>query len=90
VNNYYLTLLIKENVEEKDRQELLATLTKKMGKVGKEDIWGSRSLDYPIQHQNKAFYAHFEFSADPKDISSLDNTLKLNEDILRYLILKKD
>jgi small subunit ribosomal protein S6 len=90
MNNYYLTLLIKEAVSEKDRKELLAALTKKMGKVEKEDLWGERNLAYQIKHQDKAFYAHFEFSADPKEIKGLDNSLKLNEDVLRYLILKRD
>jgi small subunit ribosomal protein S6 len=90
MQNYLLTLLVNENTGEKERKELLETLTKKMGKVEKEDLWGMRSLTYPIKHQNKAFYAHFEFSSEPGSISDIDKTLKVNEDIIRYLILKKD
>jgi small subunit ribosomal protein S6 len=88
MNNYLVTLLIKENVDEKERKELLASLTKKMGKVEKEDLWGSRSLSYPIMHQGKAYYAHYEFQSEPASISDIDKSLKLNEDVLRYLIVR--
>lgn len=88
-NNYQLTVVIKNDVEEKERKALLDSLTKNFEKVEKEDLWGVRSLAYPIEHQQKAYYAYFEFSADPTKISSIDKSLKLNEDILRYLIIRR-
>lgn len=90
MNSYLLTLVIKADVSDKDRQELLESVTKQFDKVSKEDLWGNKNFAYPIQHQTKGFYAHYEFEADPKTISSLDKNLKLNEDILRYLLLRKD
>ncbi len=88
-NSYLLTFLIKEEIDEKERKALLDSITKKFAKLGKEDLWGSRSLVYPIKRQEKAFYAHYEFEADPADISSIDKMIKLNEDILRYLIVRR-
>ncbi|MBI3486309.1 30S ribosomal protein S6 [Candidatus Daviesbacteria bacterium] len=88
--NYNLTLVIKNEVDEKARKELLDSITQKFGKLVKEDLWGVRDLAYPIKHQDKAFYANFEFEAEPKNISSLDKMVKLNEDILRYLLIKRD
>lgn len=90
MNNYYLTLVVSNKLDEKERKELLDSISKKINKVEKEDSWGMRSLAYPIKHQEKGFYAHLEFKADPKEISSLDKMIKLNEDIIRYLLLKKD
>lgn len=99
MNNYALTVLIKPDLEENVRQELLGTVKKKIsgndkktnsaeGSLVKEDLWGNRELAYPIKKQQKAFYAHFEFEANPGDISSLDKSLKLEEDIIRYLLVR--
>lgn len=87
---YQLTVLMKNDLEDKARQELLDGVKKNFGKLTKEDLWGSRSLAYPIKHQDKAFYVHYEFEAEPKTIPALDKNLKLNEDIIRFLLLKKD
>lgn len=89
MNSYLLTVVIKPSVEEKERKELLESLIKRFGKLTKEDIWGSRDLSYPILHLTKAFFAHFEFDSEPKTIFDLDKSLKLNEDVLRYLLIRK-
>lgn len=89
MNSYQLTVLVKNELPEKDRTELLAGITKAFGKLVKEDLWGSKNLSYPIQHQTQAFYAHYEFESDPKTIFALDKSVKLNEDILRYLLIRK-
>jgi len=57
--------------------------------VVKEDLWGVRDLVYPIKKQSKGFYAHFEILADPKNAKGLDKTLKVEEDILRYLLVRR-
>lgn len=89
MNSYLLTLLIKDSLDEKERATLLESLTKQFGKVTKEDLWGVKDLVYPIKRANKAYYAHFEFEGEAKDIPSLDKSLKLNEDVIRYLLIRK-
>ena len=93
MNQYYLTLVLKPDLEEKERKELLDDVKKKMagdsGKLSKEDIWGARDLAYPINKQTKGFYAHFEFETEPKLIKALDKNLKIEENILRYLLVRR-
>ena len=93
MNSYYLTLVLKPDLEEKERKALLDSMVKKLvgedGKVTKEDLWGSKDLAYPIKRQTKGFFAHFEISAEPKNAKGLDKSLKVEEDILRYLIIKR-
>jgi small subunit ribosomal protein S6 len=86
MNNYFLTLVIKN--DEKARKEVLDSLTKKLG--GKLDDWGSRDLAYPIKHQTKGFYAHFTFEADPSLAKDLDKSLRVEEDILRFLLIRNE
>jgi small subunit ribosomal protein S6 len=88
MNNYRLTLLVKNDLAEGARKALFDDVVKSFGKVTKEDIWGARGLSYPIQHQSQAFFAHFEFESEPSTIAPLDKKLKLNEDVIRYLLLK--
>jgi len=76
-------------MEEKVRKELLEGLKKKFDKVIKEDLWGLRDLAYPIKKQTKGFYAHFEIEAEPKNAKGLDKILKVEEDIIRYLLVRK-
>lgn len=93
MNLYYLTLVIKGELEEKDRKDLLDSAVKKLvgsdGKIVKEDLWGARPLAYTIKRQTKGYYAHFEVEADPKEAKGLDKSLELEEDVLRYLLIRK-
>ncbi|MCL5409720.1 MAG: 30S ribosomal protein S6 [Patescibacteria group bacterium] len=88
MNNYALTLIIKPDLDEKARQSILASVTKQMDKVEKEEMWGAKDLVYPIKHLNKGWYAHYLFTASPDKISPLDKALKINEDVIRYLIVR--
>ena len=80
-------------MEEKERKAFLDSLVKKVvgtdGKVVKEDLWGVRDLAYKIKKDTKGFFAHFELDADPKSVKGLDKTLKVEEDILRYLLIRR-
>ncbi len=93
MNSYYLTLVLKTDLEEAVRKTLLDAMVKKLtgedGKVEKEDLWGNKDLVYPIKRQTKGYVAHFEISADPKNAKTLDNVLKAEEDILRYLLIRR-
>lgn len=88
MNKYVLTLILKPDLEEKAQKELLSDVVKNLGKLEKEELWGNKDLAYPIQKQTKGYYAHYFFESEPSSISDLDNTLKLEENILRYLITR--
>ncbi len=94
MNNYLLTLVLKSDMDEKGRKDLLDSVKKKIqgatGKITKEDIWGARDLSYPIKRQNKGYYIHFEFETDPQIAKTLDKNLKVEEDIIRYLLVRAD
>lgn len=92
MNQYYLTLVLKPDLEDKAREELLSNVKKKMagkdGKISKEDLWGNKDLAYPIKKNTKGYFAHFEFETDPAVAKDLDKNLKVEEDIIRYLLVR--
>lgn len=90
MNKYALTVVTKPEMDEKARKELLASITAKMGEKIKEDLWGIKDLSYPIKKQTKGYYAHYTFEADPQVIAPLDKFIKLEEDVIRHLIVKLD
>lgn len=89
MQKYTLTVLINEKVSEVDRNGIFEAIKKNFTNLIKEDFWGVRSLSYEIKHASKAFYAYFEFEVEPTGVITLDKNLRLNEDIIRYLIVKK-
>lgn len=88
MNNYALTLVLRPDIDEGTRKEILEAVTKRFGSLEKEDLWGVRDLSYPIKKQTKGWYGHYQFMAEPETILSLDNSLKLEENILRYLLVR--
>ncbi len=89
MNKYILTLILKPDLEEKARKELVEKVTKQFKSLEKTDEWGNKDLNYPIKKQTKGFYIHFEFEAEPGVISGIDRNLKLEEDVLRYLLIRR-
>ena len=88
MQNYSLTILIKDKLDEKARTGLIDDVKKNFGNLTREDLWGIRTLSYEIKHMDKAFYANFEFESEPPSVITLDKNIRLNEDIIRYLLIK--
>ncbi len=50
--------------------------------------WGRRRLAYPINDQTEGFYTLFRYQADPGVAAEIDRELKLNENVLRFLVTR--
>ena len=82
--NYELTVIFPLTLKEKEkvREEL-----KK--EIEKETDWGEKKLAYPIKKNERGHFYFYELKASPEKIKTLEGWLKLNENILRYLIVLK-
>lgn len=49
--------------------------------------WGKQQLSYPIRNETNGTYVVVQFAADPSPLAELERRLKLDEDLLRYLIV---
>jgi ribosomal protein S6 len=59
------------------------------GELLRHDEWGERALTYPIDKKTSARYHLLQFHASSTDLlSSLDRTLRLADDVLRFRIIK--
>ncbi|PIS05194.1 MAG: 30S ribosomal protein S6 [Candidatus Buchananbacteria bacterium CG10_big_fil_rev_8_21_14_0_10_42_9] len=68
----------------------VSDLVKQSGKVTAETALGKKKLAYPIKHMAQGYYEIVEFDAEPTDMKKLDTNLKLYNDVLRHLIVKKE
>jgi len=92
VKNYEMVLIFSASLEEGAVTEELAKITaiieKSKGTITKTDIWGVKRLAYPIKHQENGFYVILYFSSDTTVLPELDRLNKINDKILRHLIVK--
>jgi small subunit ribosomal protein S6 len=51
---------------------------------------GSQRLAYPIEKKRNGYYVNLFFNAGGPFIAKLDRALRINEDILRHLVLRYD
>lgn len=62
-------------------------VTGKDGEVTAVDHWGNRQLAYPIEKKKTGYYVVAQFTGDPIALPEFERVLKLDEDILRFLLV---
>ena len=57
--------------------------------VEKTDRWGKKRLAYEIKDFVEGIYVLVTFNAEPKAVKELDRVMKITDDILRHMIIRK-
>jgi small subunit ribosomal protein S6 len=50
-----------------------------------EEIWGLKTLAYPIKGKSTGFYAMFEFNSSGDVVSALETEFRRDERVMRFL-----
>jgi len=58
------------------------------GEVKKREYWGLRNLSYRMRKNRKGHYVLLNVAAPPAAIAELERTMRINEDVLRYLTIR--
>lgn len=93
MNKYEVMFIAKplEDAEVDPIAEFVSNLIKKNGgNVEKVDRWGKRHLAYPVKKQADGNYVLINFEVDPAVIKEIDRVMKIQDDILKHLIVKID
>jgi len=59
------------------------------GKIERTNRWGKRKLAYEVKHQKEGSYVLQDFQLDPDRVPELEAALKITEEVLRHLIVRK-
>jgi small subunit ribosomal protein S6 len=60
------------------------------GEVKKREYWGLRNLAYRMRKNRKGHYVLLNLSAPPAAVAELERTMRINEDVIRYLTVRVD
>lgn len=72
---------------EEARNSVVEVLKKFKAEIFDEGEFKRIRLAYPVKKQTSAFFGYIQFSAVPSIISGLKDSLKLNSQILRFMII---
>lgn len=94
MNKYELALLIKPLSPEDITNRVVVEITNEVKSLGGtmqlKLEWDKRHLAYEIKGQSEGFYKFYTLEMTPEAVLTLDSSLKLNKDILRFLIISED
>ena len=60
------------------------------GVVENVDLWGKRKLAYEIEKVNEGYYTLVNFSAEPQLPKELDRLFRINDSVIRHIIVKDE
>jgi len=93
MEHYELLYIIKESYPDNEipsvHERVRALIQKVGGALTKEEPLGRKRLAYPIKRQQHGFYYLTELNIEEKETPTLDRQLRLHEDILRHILLRK-
>ena len=94
MRTYEMMLIVRPTLDDKALTETIETVTElftsRGGEVQKVSKWGRRKLAYAIDDLLEGIYVLYNLSLDPVALKDAEFNLKLNESVLRYMIVKAD
>ena len=91
-NTYELVVITKPEIAEDKEKAVLGkvdeVIKKFEGEIVEFESWGKKRLAYVIKKEVKGCYSYWFCKALPAAISEIERTLKLNDDVLRFLTIK--
>jgi small subunit ribosomal protein S6 len=94
MNKYESVIIINPNVDEagvKALEDKFTGLINENGKVESVDeSMGKRKLAYEIKKCKEGTYVIFNFESKPEAIAELERVYRITDDIIKYIVVKKD
>ncbi|MEJ5248095.1 MAG: 30S ribosomal protein S6 [Caldilinea sp.] len=69
---------------------LCDVITAQGGRDIATELWGKRTLAYPINHQFEGYYILHRFQMPPTGTEEVERLLRYSEDVMRFLLMRKD
>jgi len=69
-------------------QKAISVIKDLDGDITKTEFCGLRNLAYPINNCKRGHYVLLNIISNPEGIKELERKFRLNEDIIRFLIIK--
>lgn len=92
MTKYEIMFIVRPDMEEADikkvADEMKKVLTSNKAKVVEEKAMGQKELAYEIKKVNTGFYFLFVVEASHEAVEEFDRVARINEKLLRHLVVK--
>ncbi len=94
MNKYELTVVVNAKIEDDVRvatvEKVKEYVARYGGTVTNVDEWGKKRLAYEIQKMKEGFYYFIQFEGETTVPAELEERLRIEETVLRFLCVKQD
>ena len=94
MTKYELALVVNAKIEDDARAAVVERakeyITRYGGVVGEVEEWGKQRLAYEIQKMREGYYYFIQFEAEPEAPIEIESLVRIMDNVLRFLIVKKD
>lgn len=93
MKNYEAVVIFYPDVDDDTREgaiERLSSVINDGGSIEEIEEWGDRKFAYEIQDNNHGFYYLIKFSSDADTVNEFDRIAKIQESILRHMVINLD
>lgn len=94
MRDYELGIVLSPEASEEQTKAILDRVSQVVqtsgGAVVKVNAWGRRRLAYPIERHRDGLYYWLDLSLTPQTVLEIDRNLKVSEEVIRHLIVKRD
>jgi small subunit ribosomal protein S6 len=93
LRDYEVLYIVRADVDDdkvQDAVKRVNTLIERSGGTPERtNLWGKRKLAYEVKHQKEGAYVLQDFQLEPERVPELEASLKITEEVLRHLIVRK-
>ena len=93
MRDYELLFVLDPSLDEEAKAGLIEKVKEVInagGEAGEADVWGDRKLAYSIGKKSTGYYVVLPFKADAELPKELDRRLRINESVMRHIIVCQD
>ena len=94
MKKYELCVVVTTKIEDEERaatvEKVKDIITRFDGNVTNVDEWGKRKLAYEIQKMKEGYYYFIQFEGETTVPAELEERLRIEETVLRFLCVKQD
>lgn len=94
MNKYELALVVNAKIEDEARATVVEKakgyIARYNGNVTEVEEWGKKRLAYEIQKMREGYYYFIQFEADADCPAEIERHVRIMDNVLRYLVVRKD
>ena len=94
MSKYELALVVNAKIEDEAREAVVEKakeyIVRYGGTVTEVEEWGKKRLAYEIQKMREGFYYFIQFEAEATCPAEVERHVRIMDNVLRYLVVKKE